>query len=304
VANADVVWLDVLPSAKQFLPKLQQAVDPAAKTAGESAGRNFGSSFGSSSTNAVEKASAQMSAALRKTADAAGAVRIAEEKLEAVRSNSRSTQVQIVTAEEGLAKARRNQTGANEALATSTRRVQDAQTQHTAAVRSGNSAMDEGTRRAGVLTSSFGVMRSAVVAGFAAFYAARTAVNFIGGAISAASDLNETVNKSSVIFGSNASAVDTWAKGAARSIGLSRGAALEAAAGFGNMYAQLGFSADAAAKMSMKTVQMAADLGSFNNLPTADVAEMIAGAFRGEYDSLQRLIPNISAARVEKKPCR
>jgi hypothetical protein len=144
-------------------------------------------------------------------------------------------------------------------------------------------------------------MRSAVVAGFAAFYAARTAVNFIGGAISAASDLNETVNKSSVIFGSNASAVDTWAKGAARSIGLSRGAALEAAAGFGNMYAQLGFSADAAAKMSMKTVQMAADLGSFNNLPTADVAEMIAGAFRGEYDSLQRLIPNISAARVEQE---
>jgi hypothetical protein len=31
---------------------------------------------------------------------------------------------------------------------------------------------------------------------------------------------------------------------------------------------------------------MSADLGSFNNTPTADIADMISAAFRGEYDSL------------------
>ena len=116
-----------------------------------------------------------------------------------------------------------------------------------------------------------------------------------------ASDLNETVNKSSVIFGQNADAMQSWASGAAKNLGLTKAAALESAAGFGNMFAQLGFSGDQAASMSQQIVKLSADLGSFNNLPTAEVSDMIAAAFRGEYDSLQRLIPNINAARVEQE---
>lgn len=121
----------------------------------------------------------------------------------------------------------------------------------------------------------------------------------IKGTISAASDLNETLSKSNVIFGKGAKEIDAWGKTAAKSMGLSRQAALEAAAGFGDMFSQIGFSQDAAASMSKQVVQLAADLGSFNNLPTADVLDMIAGGFRGEYDSLQRVIPNINAARVQ-----
>lgn len=120
-------------------------------------------------------------------------------------------------------------------------------------------------------------------------------------AIGKASDLNETLSKSSAIFGDNAAAMDKWAKGAARSAGLSRQAALEAAAGFGDMFSQIGFASDEAAKMSKDVVQMSADLGSFNNLDTADVADRMSAAFRGEYDSLQAVIPNINAARVESE---
>ena len=58
---------------------------------------------------------------------------------------------------------------------------------------------------------------------------------------------------------------------------------LEAASGFGDMFDQLGFTNDQATKMSRSVVQMSADLGSFNNLPTADVAERIAAGFRGEF---------------------
>lgn len=140
-----------------------------------------------------------------------------------------------------------------------------------------------------------------IVGGFAAIGGAKIVTDFFTGAITGASDLNETISKSSTIFGSSAGAVESWASGAAQAVGLSKSAALDAAAGFGNMFTQLGFGADAAAAMSQKTVQMAADLGSFNNVPTADVADSISAAFRGEYDSLQALIPNINAARVEQE---
>jgi hypothetical protein len=226
---------------------------------------------------------------------------VAETKLKELRESGKATSTQIVTAEERLAKARRNETAANHELATATTRVKDAQTQHTTALRGSSTAMDDGTKKAGLMSRAFGGMRGAVTAGFAAFYGAQAAIGFVGDALGKARDLNETVNKANVIFGSNAAVVDKWAKGAAQNLGLSREAALDTAAGFGNMYAQLGFSADAAAKMSTSTVQMAADLGSFNNMPTADVAERIAGAFRGEYDSLQVLIPNISDARVKSE---
>lgn len=142
--------------------------------------------------------------------------------------------------------------------------------------------------------SKFGALAGAALGG-----AAIALTGFAIGAVKKASDLNETINKSNVIFGKNADAIDTWAQGAAKSMGLSRQAALEAASGFGNMFAQLGFTSTKAADMSKSVVQLSADLGSFNNLPTAEVTDMISAAFRGEYDSLQRLIPNISAARVQ-----
>lgn len=147
---------------------------------------------------------------------------------------------------------------------------------------------------------------AAVFTGLKAGIAGIVASASIGAAVAgftkltgAASDLNETVNKSKVIFGDQYGAVETWAQGAAKSMGLSKSAALDAASGFGDMFSQLGFTSEAAASMSTEVVQMSADLGSFNNLPTADVTERIAAAFRGEYDSLQKVIPNINAARVE-----
>lgn len=126
-------------------------------------------------------------------------------------------------------------------------------------------------------------------------------VGFGRAAIDAASDLNETLNKSQVIFGQQAAAMEKWGDTAATSVGLSKAAALEAAAGFGDMFSQLGFTGTAAADMSKQVVQMSADLGSFNNLGTDGVLERISAAMRGEYDSLQALIPNINAARVEQE---
>lgn len=139
------------------------------------------------------------------------------------------------------------------------------------------------------------------VAGVALAAAGVALVKFGGDSVAAASDMNETLSKSKVIFGDQARMMSKWAAGAAKSAGLSKQAALESAASFGDMFTQIGFAGKQAAGMSKGVVQLSADLGSFNNLPTAEVTDMMSAAFRGEYDSLQRVIPNINAARVEHK---
>jgi hypothetical protein len=137
------------------------------------------------------------------------------------------------------------------------------------------------------------------VGGFVAYEGFKKAGEFIGDSIGAASNLNETVSASQAIFGRSAGSISSWAENAATKFGLSKQAAIEAATGFGDMFQQIGFTQTAATRNSKSIVQMATDLGSFKNLPTGEVLDMISGAMRGEYDSLQRVIPNINAARVE-----
>lgn len=140
-----------------------------------------------------------------------------------------------------------------------------------------------------------------IVGGFVALGIGEKIGAFISTGIAGASDLNETLSKSRAIFGENAGALESWASKASTTVGLTKGAALAAASSFGDMFTQIGFTGDAAADMSTSVVQAAADLGSFSNLETADVADRISAAFRGEYDSLQAVIPNINAARVESE---
>jgi len=140
------------------------------------------------------------------------------------------------------------------------------------------------------------------IAGTAQFIALAAAAGFLAkNSIDAGRDLVETTNMASVVFGNQADEMITWADTADRTVGLSKQAALEATATFGDMFTQLQFSGDEAASLSQSTVQLAADLGSFRNLPTEDVLLRIQGAMRGEYDSLKLLIPNISAARIESE---
>ena len=165
-------------------------------------------------------------------------------------------------------------------------------------------AKDLDNSQSTVAQSGQGIGRSifgGIVAGFAAVGGAKAIFGYFSGAISGASDLNETLSKSSAIFGANAGAIEKFGDNAAKTVGMSKEAAIAAAAGFGDMFTQLGFVEDQAAAMSQQVVQAAADLGSFSNLETADVADRISAAFRGEYDSLQAVIPNINAARVESE---
>jgi hypothetical protein len=140
-----------------------------------------------------------------------------------------------------------------------------------------------------------------LIGGLVAIGAVAGVTNWLSGAVSGASDLNETISKGTAIFGDAMPAIKSFGENAAVNVGMSEAAAIGAAASFGDMFSQIGFTTDAAAAMSQQVVIAAADLGSFSNLETADVADRMSAAFRGEYDSLQAVIPNINAARVESE---
>ena len=162
-------------------------------------------------------------------------------------------------------------------------------------------ASSAGSQAGGKFSGAFGKGLAGMGTAIAGAFAVDKVVGFMTGAVQGASDLNEETSKSQVIFGSASGAIATWAQGAAKSVGLSETAALKATGTFGNMFTQIGFGSADAANMSKDVVQLSADLGSFNNLPTADVADMMGAAFRGEYDSIQALLPGINAASVEQK---
>lgn len=158
-------------------------------------------------------------------------------------------------------------------------------------------------------TSTFGKLgatfRTVAKAGaLAAAAGGVVAVKFGIDAIGAASDLNETLNKTSVVFGKNAAAVVEWSKSSATSLGLSQQAALAFTSQFGDMFIQLGATTGEAAKTSKGIVKLATDLGSFHNLETAEVLDKISGAMRGEYDAIQKIIPGLSDARVKQEALR
>jgi len=134
-----------------------------------------------------------------------------------------------------------------------------------------------------------------LVAGFAAMRIGSKLMEFK----TAASDLNETINKSNVVFGNSSAEIMKWSEQAATSFGLSQQAALEQVSTFGEMFRQLGQTQGQAAKTSESMIKLAADLGSFHNVDPSEVLDMMSSAMRGEFDPIQRLIPNINALRVE-----
>lgn len=103
-----------------------------------------------------------------------------------------------------------------------------------------------------------------------------------------ASDMNETLSKTNAIFGGKAAAqLETWANGAAKSLGQSKQTALDAAATFGTFGKAAGKSGGDLAKFAMQNSQLATDLASFHNTSPEQAIEAIGAAFRGEAEPMR-----------------
>jgi hypothetical protein len=127
---------------------------------------------------------------------------------------------------------------------------------------------------------------------------------FVAGAraaIGAASDLGEEINKTNVLFSTNAGEIRRWSRTTATSIGLSQRAALAAAGNFGAMFETLRLGDDVSSRMSRQLVTLGADLASFSNQDPAEMLDRLRSGLAGEAEPLRRFGILLSEARVQQE---
>lgn len=151
------------------------------------------------------------------------------------------------------------------------------------------------------LSQSFAKAAKGAATAFGTAFAAVRIKDFFGGAIEAASDLNESVTKVGVVFGPLAQKVKSFADTAAESIGQSEQQALEATGTFGNLFVSMGLGGTAAADMSIQLVKLASDLASFNNVDPAEALDALRSGLVGEQEPLRRFGVNINETTLKQK---
>lgn len=118
---------------------------------------------------------------------------------------------------------------------------------------------------------------------------------------SSAAALDAQLINAHTAFGQYYSEMDRWAQENAGAMGMTRTEAMGLTASSAMMFRQmrLGERRTIAATQQLARMSGALSFASGGAVSAADASDMLQSAFRGEYDSLQRLIPNISDARVQ-----
>jgi hypothetical protein len=149
--------------------------------------------------------------------------------------------------------------------------------------------------------SNIFTIASGVVVGQGIGSAISGASQFVTGAPEKAVDLERSRAAGRDVFKAAAGDVEAFSRNASKAIGLSERAALDATTAFGNQFVQLGFTNIEAAKMAKTESGLIADFATFRSIKPEQVIEALQAAQRGEYDSLQRVIPAISAAKIQQE---
>lgn len=116
-----------------------------------------------------------------------------------------------------------------------------------------------------------------------------------------ASNLAEAESKVNAVFKTQATEVAKWAKTTSTSFGVSTRSALEAAGTYGNLFQAFGIGQGESAKMSMKLVELAADMASFNNVPIEDALTALRSGLSGETEPLKRFGVALNDVRLRQE---
>ena len=114
------------------------------------------------------------------------------------------------------------------------------------------------------------------------------AAAFAYDSLKAYSDLNETLNKSRVIFGDAAVAIEQFGSKANTALGQTKQQAIDAAANFGVFGQAAGLSGQELATFSTSLVSLSADLASFSNTSPEEAITALGAALRGESEPIRR----------------
>lgn len=167
--------------------------------------------------------------------------------------------------------------------------------------------LQEAERRTGGFAET--VNRSLRTVGFAALGLGGVLTAGVGAAaavitqqfVPAASDLNEALNASGVIFGDAAGRVQEFGQTAADTAGLSAAQFNQMAAEIGAMLRNFGFSTDTAAQQTIDLTQRAADMASIFNTDVSDALFAIQAGIRGETEPLRRFGVGLTDAAIRAK---
>jgi hypothetical protein len=131
--------------------------------------------------------------------------------------------------------------------------------------------------------------------------AAAKVPQFLGNAIDSASSMNEELGKSEAVFGSSSKMINDWSKKTADAFGISRLEALQATGTMGNMLKAFDVTGDQASGMAKHLVELAADMGSFNEASVEDTLFAIGAALRGENEPIRKFGVALDDARMKQE---
>lgn len=137
-----------------------------------------------------------------------------------------------------------------------------------------------------------GIGATAAAVAFAAF--ARQSVM-------AASDMNETISKTEVIFGDSSQAVIDFAETSATAFGQSKQQALDAASTFAVFGKAAGLAGNELVSFSTDLTGLSSDLSSFYNTSPEDAILAIGAALRGESEPIRRYGVLLDDATLKQK---
>jgi len=126
------------------------------------------------------------------------------------------------------------------------------------------------------------------------------ATALLGKAVTSASNFEAEFEGVNQVFKEAAGSVQAFAKSAAETAGLSATEALSAAKTFGLFATGAGMGVKEAASFSTTMVQLAGDLGSFNDLPTADALAAIQSGLQGQSEPLRNFGVFLDDANIKQ----
>lgn len=149
--------------------------------------------------------------------------------------------------------------------------------------------------------SGVGAVAGGILAAGAIDHIGERAKESFNSAISAASNLGESMNAVDRIFGSSSAEVKAWGEANAVSFGLSQRSFNEMATPLGAMLKNSGLQMKDVSTNTIELTKRAADMASVFNTDVGDALTAIQAGLRGESDPLERYGVGLSAAAVEAR---
>lgn len=156
--------------------------------------------------------------------------------------------------------------------------------------------IDKADSKFGKLGGKLGKLGGPAAAALAVVGAA--AVGMAVASVKAASDLQQNMGAVETVFGKAAGTVKKFADNAATQVGLSKSEYAGLAASVGTSMQNIGQSQGQAAKSTDKIIARAADLAATFGGTTKDATQALGAAFRGEFDSVERLGISLKASDI------